>query len=211
VTHRARHATLLAVLALPPAAGAGELHFGLLGGYADMSRAPDSAAAVFNGSTGGASFGAEAGYAFDLGVFFTGAVHYLKKDGERVFVAQAGGPVFRLGHPLSVRIVPVALTGGYRFLRGSLVSPYVGLGLGLASYREESTVGGIAQSQSESKLESHALAGVVVGRGRFRLGVEGAYSRIPDTIGIGGVSKLYGEDDVGGWAFFGKLIFTLGD
>jgi opacity protein-like surface antigen len=203
-------ALLAAGLALPPVARGEGFQFGVLAGYSDLTRAKDSASAVFGGSTGAFSFGAEAGYEHRLGVFLSGSFRYFEKDGERVFVAAPGEPVFPLGHPLSVRIVPVSLTAGYRFLRTSLVSPYVALGVGLASYREESTVGGITSSESRNELETRVVAGAQLGRGRLRFGVEGCYSRIPETIGFGGVSSLYGEDDVGGLAVFGKVIYSLG-
>jgi opacity protein-like surface antigen len=206
-----RAAALAGACLASPAASAGEIQLALLGGYASLSEAKDSAGAVFSGSNGGASFGAEAGYGFDLGVFVAASARYFKKDGERVFVAGPDQPVFGLGHPLSMRLVPVTLTIGYRFLRSSPVSPYLGLGLGLASYREQSTVGGLAETESRSKLERHLSAGVCFRRGALGFAVEGTYSRIPDTIGLGGVSAIYGEDDVGGLSVYGKVIYTLGD
>ncbi|MBI3932504.1 MAG: outer membrane beta-barrel protein [Acidobacteria bacterium] len=177
------------------------------GGYFDLAGAKDSAEAVF-GSSGGPTFGGEVAYGFDNGFYVAAGASYFKKDGERVFVADAGGPVFKLGHPLSARILPAYATLGYRFRRSTSLVPYVAIGGGITSYREESTVAGLESSASATKPSGRLVAGLELGRGSFRLGVEASYSTTPDTIGVGGVSKIYGEDDVGGFSVVGKIVFT---
>ena len=181
------------------------------GGYFDMTNAKQSAKAVFGGSSGGVTFGAEVAYGFGNGFYVAGGARYFKKDGERVFVADKTGPVSPLGHPLSVRMIPIEATVGYRFgRRGSLV-PYVGIGGGITAYHEESTVAGETGRQSESKGSGRVLAGLDLGRGSIRFGVEASYSKAPSTIGVGGVSKVYGETDVGGFSVAGRVVFTKSD
>jgi opacity protein-like surface antigen len=87
--------------------------------------------------------------------------------------------------------------------------PYVGLGAGSTSYREESTVGGVTEESSQSKTSAHVVGGVEFGSGLLRVGAEVMYSTVPDTIGVGGVSQIYGEDDVGGVSFVGRIAIAF--
>jgi hypothetical protein len=195
---------------LPALAAAQGLAVDVAGGYQDLMQAKSSAKAVFNGKSGGVLFGAGLRYGLGQHLFIAGWGRYFSKDGERVFVASASGPVFRLGHPLKLRIVPIQGTIGYRFGIGALV-PYVGVGGGITYYHEESTVGGVRDSASHSNGSGHVLAGVEYGKGALRFGAEVAYSLVPNTIGVGGVSKVYGEDDLGGLSLVGKVVFAFGD
>jgi hypothetical protein len=177
-------------------------------GYYDMTNASNSAKAVFDGSSGGFAFGGLA--RLDVGTsFFAGVgARVFKKDGQRAFVAGPGEPSFPLGHPLKVRVLPVYGLFGYRFRSDASLVPYVGLGVGLTSYREESTVGGELTMNSTSKVSGHAVAGLEYGRGRLRFAVEAMYMTAPDTIGLDGVSNIYGEDDVGGVSAVGRIVFV---
>jgi len=197
----------LAVLAfLTPGGRAFAQGFGINGqaGYFSLA-ASDSAKAVF-GSSGG--FMGGGGLSYTFGSFYVeGGARYFSKDGERVFVATAGDTPFSLGHPLKVRLVPVYVTVGYRYGKGMFI-PYVGLGGGMTSYDEESTVAGVTTKISESKAGAHGLLGVEYGRGKLRFAAELVLSTVPDAIGIAGVSHVYGEDDLGGFLAQGKIIFN---
>jgi hypothetical protein len=201
---------LLSLLLATAAAGAHAEGFGvdLQAGYFDMTNAHDSAKAVFDGSSGGFIFGGEATWGFRGHFYVAAAARYFHKDGERVFVADNNSPVFRLGHPLKVSLVPVYGVIGYRFGGGGSLTPYLGLGVGFTTYHEESTVAGITTSADDTKFSGRVLGGLEYGRGTVRVGIEAAYSTVPDTIGVGGVSKIYGEKDVGGFSAVAKLIFT---
>lgn len=177
----------------------------LEGGYFDMTNASKSADAVF-GSSGGFTWGGELGVALGEHFFVAGGARYFSKSGERVFVADASGEAFPLGHPLEVRLVPVFASVGYRFGSGRL-RPYVGAGGGFTSFREESSVAGVTETSSETKLSGHVLAGLEFGSGRARFGAELVWSFVPDAIGVGGVSQVYGESDVGGLHLLGKIVF----
>jgi opacity protein-like surface antigen len=105
-------------------------------------------------------------------------------------------------------LVPVDITVGYRFRSKGLFTPYVGLGGGKVSYEEKSTVGGVTEKDSRSKGSWHVLGGVELGRSRLRLAAEALYEGVPDAIGVGGVSKVYGEKGLGGFTLLGKVVFA---
>jgi len=137
-------------------------------------------------------------------------VRTFSKEGERVFVAGPNDSVARLGFPLSVRITPLFVTAGYRFREGKTVVPYAGVGGSLTSFREESSVVGKSYDESRTKAGFHVVGGAEVGRGRFRFGAEAGWSTVPDAVGVGGVSNVYGESNLGGWSVLGKLVIAVG-
>jgi hypothetical protein len=201
-----RGAVLFALLAAwAGPVDAADLALSVQGGWADMTNAAHSAEAVF-GSRGGAT----AGLRVDLGLggpWFAGAgLRYVERDGERVFTEGPGAPVFRLGHPLSVRIVPVFVAGGYRFRRDSRLVPYALVGGGVASLRETSTVAEVKDTSTRTKGLALLAAGVEYGRGTVRAGAEISYSRLPDAGGLGGVTAAYGETDLGGLGLVATVV-----
>jgi hypothetical protein len=198
-----------AVLCLGAASpGSAQISGALEGGWYDMTAASNSAKAVFDGKSGGPVFGASLRVPFGQSFFVSAHGRFFQKSGERAFVEAPGKPVFRLGHPLDVRIVPAYAMLGYEFGgRRSSFHPYVGLGAGVTSYREESTVAGEVDTFSATKPSYHLAAGVDYGRGGLRFGVELGYSAAPKVIGEEGVSKVYGEDDVGGLQVVGRISF----
>jgi len=201
----------LAALALPalaagPAA-AGELAIEVHAGYFEMA-AENSASALFD-SRGGGTFGGAVRYTFWRGAFVSAGARTFSREGERVFVAAPNAAVQKLGFPLKVSLTPVFLTVGYRFRDGKLIVPYAGIGGSVTSYKEESEVAGEAFDDDRSKAGFLGLAGVEVGRGTFRVGAEAGYTTVPDAVGLAGVSKVYGEDDLGGWHAVGKLIVAF--
>lgn len=177
-------------------------------GYFSMA-ATQSAEALFD-SSGGLTWGGAARYSLDKGIYFTAGVRTFSKEGERVFVAGPTDPVAPLGHPLSIRITPWFATVGYRFRQGKLIVPYGGVGGSITSYHEESTVAGIVYDDSRSKAGFHVMAGAEIGKGRLRFGAEAGWSMVSDALGVGGVSEVYGEDDLGGWTVLGKVVFAFG-
>jgi Outer membrane protein beta-barrel domain len=197
----------LSLSAARPAAAQG-FFVAAQGGYFGMA-ASRTGQAVF-GSSGGGTFGGELGYVFSKPFFVAVGARYFKKDGERVFVADATAPVFKLGHPLSMRLVPAYLNLGYRFEGRRIFTPYVGAGAGIVSYKEESTVAGITESDSRSHAAFDVLAGVELGRSALRFGVEASYTSASGVIGMAGVSQVYAEKNAGGFAVTGRIVFTTG-
>jgi hypothetical protein len=191
-------------------ARASEMAVSLEGGWASLTNASKSAEAVFDGSSGGFTFGGS----FRVGItpsFYVGVGgRYFSKDGERAFVASASGPAFGLCHPLTVRIVPIHALVGWRFRPETTLVPYIGLGVGATSYHEDSTVGELPEPEvSQTKASGLVNAGLEYGKGTVRFGVDLSYMLAPDTLGLGGVSQVYGEDDVGGFTALGKIVFVF--
>jgi opacity protein-like surface antigen len=202
--------TLLAALAVAlatPSARGGELAIEAHGGYFDMA-AGNSASALFD-STGGATFGGGVRYTFWRGAFVSAGARTFSKEGERVFVSAPNSPVQKLGFPLSVRLTPIVLEAGYRLRDGHLLVPYVAAGVSIVQMKEESEVAGEAYNEERTRTGFIGAAGVEVGRGHLRFGAEVGLSTVPDGIGVGGVSKVYGEDDLGGLHALGKLILAF--
>ena len=204
----ARSAALsLGVLAA--ASAAAQTSVSLDGGYQHLTNSSQSAEAVL-GSPGGLTLGASFRYPLGRSMFVGAAARFFRKDGERVFVAEPGAPVFPLGHPLTVQIVPVYATFGWRFLPDAALVPYAGAGAGAAFYRETSTVAGVELDPvSRTKASGLLFAGAEYGRGRFRFGMEGSYSIVPGALDAGGVGDVYDESDVGGLAVVGRVVFVF--
>jgi opacity protein-like surface antigen len=187
---------------------AGELAVEGHGGYFQRA-AKDSAQAVFE-TDGTPIFGGGARYTFWKGLFASAAMRTFSEEGERVFVASPGGPVQRLGFPLRVAITPILLQAGWRFRDGKLIVPYVSAGVAITQYEETSDVAGESFDNEFTKTGFTGAAGVEVGRGIFRFAGEVGYTTVPDAIGFGGVSAVYGEDDIGGLHVIGKIVIAFG-
>jgi len=189
-------------------AAAGDFGISLEGGYFGMTNASKSAKAVFGGSSGGFTGGGSIRYVLARSFFVGVGGHYFTRTGQRVFVADATSTPFRLGHPLTIREVPVYGMVGWRFSPDSRLVPYVALGAGSTSFREKSVVGGLEESQSQSKFSGHFMAGVEWGRSVVRFGAELMYTTVPNSVGVLPVSKIYGEKDVGGLSFVGRIVLV---
>src|ERR1043166_7449180 len=98
---------------------------GAEGGYSEMTNATKSAKAIFDGSKGGGTIGGFVHIGLGQSFFVEAHGRHFQKTGERVFVADPNGEVFRLGHPLTIRLIPVYGAIGYRFLPNSHFAPYV--------------------------------------------------------------------------------------
>jgi opacity protein-like surface antigen len=181
---------------------------GLPLGYRTLS-ASRSADAVF-GSSGGFNVGLSAQYIFPRGLFARAGFRTFGKEGEKVFLADAGSTPYPLGFPLKADINSIDVLGGWRFKLGgkkpSSFVPYVAAGLEIASYSEESTVAGLVETSDQTKTGFQFLGGLEYrGFGNFALGVEAGYSLVPNALGVGGVSKIYNEDDIGGFRVMGRV------
>lgn len=120
-----------------------------------------------------------------------------EEAGERVFVD--GSSVYQLGIPVTLTMNTLDVTAGYRFLRGARFVPYVGGGYTSVAYEESSP---FAQPGDEV---SDRFGGFVVGGGVevrtfnwLHVRGEARYRQVPDALGTGGVSQVYGEDSLGG-------------
>lgn len=198
--------TLAAPLAVARAA-AGELALEGHAGYFQMA-ASSTGSALF-GSDNGATYGGAARYTFWRGAFVSAGARTFSKDGERVFVSAPGAPVQKLGFPLSMKTTPIFLTAGYRFRNGHMIVPYLSAGAAFTKYSETSSVAGESFDESVSKTGFTGAVGLEVGRGLLRFAAEGGWSSVPNAIGKAGVSKVYGENDIGGTYAIGKLVLAF--
>ena len=199
----------LAVCASAPAAQAGETLFTIDGGWYDMTNASNSAKALF-GESGGFAGGARAGVR-PRGDAFPPRRRPLLLEGR----ASASSWTRRRTRssssaiPSTSRSSPLYALFGYRFLEGARLRPYIAAGGGAALYDEESEIAGEIIEFSTTKPMGMAVVGADYGRGRVRFGIEAGYSMVPNTIGTGGVSEIYDEDDVGGFTAVGRISFAF--
>lgn len=209
----ARPSLLLATILMSGAAPlrASDLWVAAQGGYFDMAGARRSMEAVV-GSSGFGSFGAEWGYGIHRGLFAAvGFSFFPSKEGERVFLAGPGDRPFPLGFPLRVSRTAAHLNVGWRFFRAKRFSPYAAIGAELVSLKETSEVAGETIEEAQSKGGFRGLVGVEYrATRRLLFGAEIIGSTVPNAIGVSGVSRVYAEDDIGGLAVLGKVIYRFG-
>jgi hypothetical protein len=132
------------------------------------------------------------------GLFVDVGLSQLALDGERVFIH--GGTIYRLGIPVDITIRPLDAAAGWRRTRGRL-SPYVGVGMSTISYKETSAFAASGDDVSERTSGPLFLAGADVGVLRWlHVGGEVRYRSVTGVLGKGGVSEVYGENQLGGVA-----------
>ncbi len=200
-------ASALTLVLAPQRATAAEIALEGQLGYFRMA-ATESASAVFD-ATGGLTFGGALRGTFWRGFYVSAGARTFSKSGERVFVASSASPVQKLGFPLTMRTTPILLSVGYRFRHDKTIVPYLSGGGALTAYSERSEVAGETFDVDHTKLGFVAATGFEVGRGMLRFGGEVGYSTVPNVIANGGVSRVYGESNIGGLHVVGKIVFAL--
>jgi len=170
----------------------GVLGFGEFG-YARFA-AQQSFQAV-TGQGGDAFVGAGGEVRVGPGFFANASINRRSGSGERVYVT--AGEVFKLGVPLTVTLTPIAVTAGWRFTYDRM-TPYVGAGVGRIRYQEHFSFEGTGEGVDSQFASYHVLGGVEVRNGFLATAFEVQYSRVPDSIGVGGASAAFHETDLGG-------------
>ena len=164
-----------------------------------VSTSTDSFEAVTGESSANAVGGGGSLNGIWRGMFVDGGISQHESTGERVFIDR--GTTYRLGIPVTVRTRPFDLAGGWRFVFGRF-SPYAGGGMSMISYKETSDFAASDEDVSESKTGGMFLAGVDVAIIRWlHAGGEFRYRAVKGVLGEGGVSEVFGEDQLGGYAF----------
>ena len=179
------------------AAQAGDLALMVDAGLRTMSNAPDTEKAIFDKARG---------YGFGLGAVqdrgarwrFGIDVRRVRREGERAFAAGPSSEAFRLGHPLTFVLTEGVASAGYRLRRFGPFRSYAALGAGIAAWNESSVIAGLTERSKGTAPLLEARVGLESERGAFRIGVEGGLTLIPRSVGVGGISKVYGENDLGG-------------
>lgn len=170
--------------------------------YAWFDRVGMSASQSFEAVLGGSSFLAFGG-GIDVidvwrHVFARMALSRMGGDGTRVFVSD--GEVVSLNVPIAVRMSAIEIAGGWRFVYPKLpkYTFYGGAGLMRVGYAETSELAHEADN-SGGFLGLMIFGGVEVPVWkRMIAGVEAQYRSVPGALGDGGVSRDFGETNLGG-------------
>ena len=177
-------------------------------GYVMFSRQQFQAEKTFEAIFDDAS-GSFRGFGADLvlarNVFVEIGWSRFEKTGERVFLFN--DTISKLGIPLTATLRPFEITGGYRVTLWPRVIPYAGLGIASVRYEETSDFAATGDDVSVSGSGLVFEGGAEVRLARF-VGVSADihYSSLGDIIGEAGISKEYGEDNLGGTAVRFRII-----
>ena len=153
--------------------------------------------AVF-GSPSGVIFGGGGQLLLPWDIYVEVAASQFKRQGERVFVGP-NDEVFRLGIPLEVTVMPVEITGGWRYRGWRRVVAYGGGGYSSYHYKETSDFAEPSEDVDEWFRGFHLLGGAEYQAWRWvAVGGEVAWSSIADALGAGGASAAFDEHNLGG-------------
>ncbi|MDP3717050.1 MAG: hypothetical protein Q8T13_04690 [Acidobacteriota bacterium] len=181
-----------------------------MGGYAMVGQFTFAATDSFDAILGTPSGtilggGATAGLPWG-GLFVDIGAWQFAAEGERVLILD--GQVYPLGIPVNVSVVPLEISAGwkFRFRRLPKLIPYAAGGYTSMGYKETSSFSGAGEDVHERFGGYHLRGGAEFKITRW-LGVAGevAWTTIPDAIGEGGVSKAFGEDNLGGTSLRARI------
>lgn len=188
-------------------------------GYTTFT-ASDTFEAVLDKS-GGPVYGGGVGVLLGRRLFVDVQVSRFSADGERVFVTD-DLQVFPLGIPTTVTTTPIDVSVGWRFAPGAprpglaparqgfRPVPFVGGGVGLLQYDETADFAESGDDVSDSFGSYHVLGGVELPfTSRIGASVDGLYRWVPDAIGEGGASAVFGDTDLGGLTIRVRATFTF--
>ena len=160
------------------------------------------------GSKSGVIFGAGAEALVGRNLFVSFGVSRFQKDGERVVVAD--GEAFPIGIDTTISVVPIEVSGGWRFADpGRTVIPYLGGGVSWHRYKETSEFATADEDVQMTKPGFQLLGGAEWRASRW-LGIAGeaAWMMVPNAFEAAPTSAAaaFGEDDLGGAVFRVKVI-----
>ena len=173
----------------------------------DQLHAGQSFNAVF-GRSNGPVFGGGAELALRSNWWVRVGAWRFRNVGERA--VRLENRTFRLGIPLTITIVPIEASAGYRFGVGRTrrFIPYVGAGVSSHAYSETSAFSDGNENVRERFTGYQALGGLEY-RLHRRLGIAGEvqYTTVPDALGAAGLSAEFDETDLGGLLVRARVIF----
>ena len=171
-----------------------------LRGYAAFGSTWLTAAESFNAVAGTArtsNIGGGAAVTLWKNAFVDVALVRMSVDGERVFVDQ--GTVYGLNIPLQVTMLPFDVAAGWRW--AGRISPYGAAGLSRVSYTERSDFAGAGDDVESSGVGPLVLTGADLRVTRLvHVGAEVRYRHVKGPLGQAGVSAVFGERSIGGFA-----------
>jgi len=151
-------------------------------------------------------FGVEAD-GLSNGGFVRFALTHTSNRGTRVFVDSSQN-VYSLHVPLTVRVTPVEIGGGWRFSPRGSAAPYLGVALLLQRYQETSSLAGTDEDIDVTDKGSTLFGGVGIGIKFARIAVEGQYRAIFKPTPVAGVFQQLAEKNLGGAVF--RLSLGIG-
>jgi opacity protein-like surface antigen len=173
-------------------------------GY-ETFRASRTFHAVFE-EDAGPVFGGGGEVVLRSGIFVRVSASRYQNTGERA--VRLEGEVFRLGIPLTMTIMPIEVSGGYRFgRRAARLVPYAGAGVSSHGYRETSQFATSDENVSDRFTGYQFFGGVEYRVSRWIAAAgEWQYATVPDAIGAGGLSAEFNEKDLGGTTIRARII-----
>ncbi|MBK5256128.1 MAG: hypothetical protein JJE39_08855 [Vicinamibacteria bacterium] len=188
-------------------ARAGGLGIAVEVGLRSLSNSADTEKAIFDSRSGvglglGLFYGRGERWRFGLDV------RHIGRDGERAFAADRTSPAFHLGHPLNFTMNQGVVSAAYLFGKIGPVSPYLAIGGGLVSWKERSDIAGLIERAAGTSPLFEGRVGFERQQGWLRLGLEGGITFVPNAIGVGGISQVYEESDLGGVFVVAKMGFS---
>ena len=143
--------------------------------------------------------------AFRGGLYVEVAASRFEKTGQRAFVSD--GKAFQLGIPLTARITPLEFSAGYRFRASPRIIPYAGAGVARYAYVETSEFAESGENVDATHTGYLVLGGVEVRAHRWiGVSVDVQYTHVTGILGSAGISKEFGEDNLGGTAVRVKVL-----
>ena len=128
------------------------------------------------------------------------------QSGQRVFIT-SDGTIFPLGIPLDVRITTFEVAGGYRHPIVNRLWAYGGAGMTRYTYTETSSFAEAGENTDATAAGLAVLGGLEYRiHSWVRVAGEVAHTRVPDILGKGGISKDFGEDNLGGTAIRLRIL-----
>jgi hypothetical protein len=194
----------------------GFVHAGFLG-----FSSTEALTAVYDAS-GGFLWGGGARVGHRAGLFVQAGASRFAVDGERVFLFE--GQVFNLGITSRLTVVPVDVSGGWRFRPAPRPAPpvaarvrprgprrwipYVGGGAGFVRVTERAEFSEAGDDFEERHVSYHVMAGVDVPAGRWLgAGIEAGWRWVPDALAGDGIAAAFGETDLHHFVVVGRLTF----
>ena len=191
-------------VARTPAVPPQRLGFAGFGQFGYTRFAAQNSFQAITGQGGGALVGGGAEVRIG-GLFVGGSIDRYTQTGQRVLVIDR--EVIGLGVPDTISLVPMTALAGWRF-EHPYATPYVGGGIGTVLFKEESVAADPGENIQTRFMSYHAIAGVEFRNGWVATAFEVEYSRIPDSIGVGGASAAFQESNLGG--VVGRIRILVG-
>lgn len=170
-------------------------------GAFDLINSPDSYDAVYGGD-----LMPQAGVAVELQVGRRWLIDLTydrgKVNGEQVLPTR---PPRGTGVGESLTYQPLSLTGAFVFNPQRRWRWYAGLGATRLDWKDE----GLTRGSSGTDNGTHVVLGLRREPHRWTFGGEVRYSRIPNAVGEAGISRFFGEDDLGGLSFHLLALFRV--